>query len=194
MPPSLSGFVRVFEVVLYDLSVFFRNLFAEIRNRAKEFLYGPAPTFRSLRTRFDRFVARVIAELPDAKASGRSVALLGALTFVAFGSLYAQTPGGPVDTTSPASILGSDEFIYGALVIVGGYLSAYIPGLNKIKPGVYRVLALAVAIGVVFIVFGFDASILSLILTYALSTSAYETVLKRVLPSPKAPDAIPATT
>lgn len=75
------------------------------------------------------------------------------------------------------------EWVYGFFIIVSGYLSTFIPGINKIDKGVYRVLAMAIVIGVGFY-FGAGASLFNLIVTYAISTSFYETVLKLFRKSP----------
>jgi hypothetical protein len=78
----------------------------------------------------------------------------------------------------------SIEWVYGFLVIVTGYLSVFIPGLNKIDKSVYRVLALAVVIGAAFF-FGGETSIFNLVITYTISTSFYETILKLFAKTPK---------
>lgn len=69
------------------------------------------------------------------------------------------------------------EWVYGFFIIVSGYLSTFIPGINKIDKAVYRVLALAIVIGVGFY-FGVGSSLFNLVVTYAISTSFYETILK----------------
>lgn len=109
----------------------------------------------------------------------RPAALAMFFTVAAFTGLYAET----LDTSSPEALIGSIDYIYGILVIIGGYLSAYIPVLNKIEDGAYRVLALAVIIGIGFVFFG--APILKLAMSYAASTSLYEVVLRLIFKSAK---------
>lgn len=92
-------------------------------------------------------------------------------------NLDAQT----IDISSPESLFGSMEILYGAIIVIGGYLSAFIPGLREIDSGVYRVLAWALMTGIGFAVFG--SSILSLAVTYAISTSLYEVIFKLLRPS-----------
>lgn len=85
-----------------------------------------------------------------------------------------------VDSTSYASNTGfanAVEWLYGGLIIIAGYISPFIPGINKISNTIYRVLALAIIIGIGF-KFVAGTSILSLVLTYTFSTSFYEVILK----------------
>jgi hypothetical protein len=84
------------------------------------------------------------------------------------------------------------EWVYGFIVIVTGYLSAFVPGLNKIDKAVYRVLAVAVVVGAAFF-FGGQASLFNLLVTYTISTSFYETVLKLFVKSPKIKEVTPTS-
>lgn len=79
--------------------------------------------------------------------------------------------------TSLDAFKGGVEWIYGFLVIVSGYLSVYIPYFKNINNGVYRVLAVAVVLGAGFY-FGAGTSLISLLITYTMSTSFYEVILK----------------
>tara|TARA_R110000787_G_scaffold97665_4_gene201308 strand:+ start:6506 stop:6868 length:363 start_codon:yes stop_codon:yes gene_type:complete len=104
-----------------------------------------------------------------------------ALSFSAF-TLSAQG----LDFNQVESLFSNVDPIYGALVILGGYVSAFIPGLKKINSGVYRVLAFALVTGIGF--FSFGADVFSLSVTYFFSTSLYEVVLKSLVaksPKPK---------
>lgn len=85
--------------------------------------------------------------------------------------------------TTPDELFGGLEALYGALVIIVGYLSAFIPGLKKIPKGVYRVLAFAIISGAAFVYFGWSNAI-GIIFTYAISTSIYEVILKLFAKSP----------
>lgn len=78
----------------------------------------------------------------------------------------------------------SIDWLYGFLIIVTGYLSSFIPFLKNIDKGVYRVLAVAVVIGAAFF-FGGQSSIFTLVMTYTVSTSFYEVILKLLAKSPK---------
>lgn len=97
----------------------------------------------------------------------------------------AQGEAPTLDTSTPQSLFGSLEVLYGALVIIGGYISAFIPGLNMIPKSVFRVLAFAIILALAFVLFGF-ADVLPLALSYAASTSIYETILKWIKRSPAA--------
>lgn len=82
-----------------------------------------------------------------------------------------------------AEWFGSIEQVYSVVVVVGGYLSAKIPGLNQITNATYRVLAFAILTGAGFWYFGGD--IIGLAINYFFSTSMYELILKPVGKSPK---------
>ena len=107
-----------------------------------------------------------------------------ALTFLLITVLSLNLSAQSIDFSTPESLFGGMEILYGAVVIIGGYLSAFIPGLNNIDQGVYRVLAWAIMTGIGFALFG--SSIISLAVTYAISTSLYEVIFKlfRASPSP----------
>lgn len=114
-----------------------------------------------------------------------SIAL--AFLFIAAVRLSAQDPTfTPIDinTLTPDTIFDSVyEPMYGALVILFGYLSAYIPGVKKLTP-FYRVLAFGVVAGLGFKLFGM--SFWKIASTFFLSTNLYAVVLKNVFKSPKA--------
>ena len=102
---------------------------------------------------------------------------------LAFGQLDSL---GHVDFSSPEALFGSMDIIYGAVVILGGYLTAWIPGFRTIAQGTYRVLAWAIVTGIAFIMFG-GADVWQLALAYASSTSVYEVILRLIFKS-KTPD------
>lgn len=91
----------------------------------------------------------------------------------------AGVPVGEDTFESPANFAAGVEWVYGFLIILLGYLSPYIPVLNKINSGIYRVLAVAVVIGAAFF-FGAGASVWTLLITYTMSTSFYEVILKLI--------------
>lgn len=112
-----------------------------------------------------------------------SVSVFGQGTDFTDGAINEDTYSGLANFTE------SIEWVYGFLVIVTGYLSVFIPGLNKIDKSVYRVLALAVVIGAAFF-FGGETSIFNLVITYTISTSFYETILKLFAKTPKSKEVI----
>lgn len=69
------------------------------------------------------------------------------------------------------------DWVYGFLIIVTGYVSKYVPVLNTINKGVYRVLAVAAVLGAGFF-FGAGVNLITLLVTYTVSTSFYEVILK----------------
>lgn len=74
-----------------------------------------------------------------------------------------------------------------AMIIIGGYLSAKFPIFNRIDDGVYRVLAFTVALGILAVVFGF-ASVWEVALSYVISTSLYEVILRKIFGSSPKPE------
>lgn len=102
-----------------------------------------------------------------------------AIAIVTFGqtdSLEVVIPN-PGSSAPGEFLAGWVEVLYGALVVIGGYLSSFVPGLNKIDKTVYRVAAFALAVGALFVAFT-PMSAFSAVVTYAMSTSIYELVLK----------------
>ena len=93
-------------------------------------------------------------------------------------------PATPADWFSEHTM----EVVYGAIVIIGGYLSSFIPGLNKITVGVYRVLTWAVITGAAVILYG-GADIWGIAIAYFMSTGLYSIVLRLIFASPKPKDA-----
>lgn len=69
------------------------------------------------------------------------------------------------------------EWVYGFLIIITGYLSTYIPFFKTINRGVYRILAVAAVLGAGFY-FGAGVNLINLFITYTVSTSFYEVILK----------------
>ena len=116
--------------------------------------------------------------------------VLGLMAFFAAAVAAQTVPEVPtVDTSSPQALFGSIEALYAAVIVIGGYLAPYIPFIKKIETGVYRVLVWAVITGLGFYLFG-GGEVLTLSITYAISTSLYEVVLKWFRPSD--PDAEPS--
>lgn len=88
-----------------------------------------------------------------------------------------------IDISTPTALFGNIEALYGVLVIVGGYLSAFIPGLKKIDDGAIRVFTWALITGIGFALFS-GTEVLNLSITYAVSTSLYEIILRWFRKSP----------
>lgn len=74
---------------------------------------------------------------------------------------------------------GTIETLYGVGLIILGYVSQLIPGVNKIKPWL-RVIALAVISGGAIIAAGFS-SFFPILVSYALSSKFYDDVLKKIM-------------
>lgn len=103
--------------------------------------------------------------------------LLGMIMLIVFPAMAQTTT--PASGWNPPPMdqwFGSMESVYSAIVVIGGYLSAKIPGLNKINNATYRVLAFATLVAAGFWYFG--ANIWGLAISYVFSTSFYEVVLK----------------
>ena len=120
---------------------------------------------------------------------GRCAAVMLFMTIMYSTGYAAQLDSiGQIDFSTPEGLVGGAEILYGAIVVLGGYLSSFIPGLKSISNATYRVLTFALIVGVGFAMFG--SNILSLALSYGASTSIYETILKLVFKTQKPePDA-----
>jgi len=86
--------------------------------------------------------------------------------------------------TSWTDLLGLESVIYAFIITVGGWLSAFIPGLNKIDSGTYRVLVWAILVIAGSLVIGVGNVWVGAI-SYFFSTSLYEIVLRWILKTPK---------
>lgn len=80
-------------------------------------------------------------------------------------------------------LIGLENAIMSLLIILGGYLSPFLPWVRNLPNATYRVLAVAIVIVAGFVVFG--TSVWSGAITYFFSTSVYEVFLKRVVPTKK---------
>ncbi len=117
----------------------------------------------------------------------RLAGLALAFLFIAAVRLSAQDPTfTPIDinTLTPEAVFNTlYEPVYGVLVILFGYLSAWIPGVKKLAP-FYRVLAFGAVAGIGFKLFGLP--FWKIATSFFMSASLYAVVLKNILPSPKA--------
>jgi hypothetical protein len=111
--------------------------------------------------------------------------VLAALFFLC-GTLTGQVPDfPPVETLTPETLFRNTvEPLYGLLVLLSGYVSGFIPGVNKYRPFL-RVAAFALALALGFHLFG-GASIWQLALTYFFTSGLYDIFIKNILASPKA--------
>jgi len=108
------------------------------------------------------------------------VALFASTVLIAQGAADSLIPGTAVDGntyTDVHTFSSGVEWVYGFLIIVSGYLSTYIPFFKNINKGVYRVLAVAAVLGAGFY-FGAGVNLINLFITYTVSTSFYEVILK----------------
>lgn len=106
--------------------------------------------------------------------------VFGPMAGMAQEAVQSFDPGKGVDADTYANLTSFTQgidWVFGFLVIVTGYLSKYIPFIKSINQGVYRVLAVAVVLGAGFF-FGAGTNLITLLITYTVSTSFYEVVLK----------------
>ena len=78
-------------------------------------------------------------------------------------------------------LFGGFEALYGALVIIAGYFTHLIPGLDKIPNNTLRVITFAIITGVAFVMFGANA--IGVVLSYAAAHGIYAIILKWVIPN-----------
>ena len=97
-------------------------------------------------------------------------------------------PGTIIDGVKGAEswteLLGYQAVIYTLLFNVGGWLSAFIPGLKRIEDGTYRVLVWAILVIAGGLVIGWGNIWIGAI-SYFFSTSLYDVILKWIIKSPK---------
>lgn len=87
-------------------------------------------------------------------------------------------------------LVGLDGAVLTLLMIVLGYLSKFIPILNKINSNTYRVLTTGVIIVIGLAMFGPSGSMWKGIIAYLISTSTYEVLLKWIFKTPKPEPAV----
>lgn len=109
-----------------------------------------------------------------------------ACLFAATLHLTGQTPAFPDVSTLTAETLinATIEPVFSLVVLLSGYVSAFIPGIKKWAP-FNRVIAFALVTGLGFALFG-GASFWKLALTYFLTSGLYVVVAKNIFASPKA--------
>lgn len=77
------------------------------------------------------------------------------------------------------------DALFGAILVAVSYLSSKIPGINKISHTGWRVVAIALVIGMAFLTLGKSLP-LSLVFSYVVATKAYELILSLFVKTPKA--------
>ena len=114
--------------------------------------------------------------------------LLLMITMILAPFVSMANPGDIVDAVKEAQswedLLSLETAIYTAVITLGGYISAFIPGINAIENGTWRVLVFAIIVITASVMFGIGNVWLGAI-SYFFSTSLYETVLKWFVRSPK---------
>lgn len=86
-----------------------------------------------------------------------------------------------VSFETPDHIFGSFEALYGAVIMIGGYFTHLIPGIDKIPDTTARVITFAILAGVAFVLFGANA--IGVVVTYAGVHGIYAIVIKWFYPN-----------
>ncbi len=103
---------------------------------------------------------------------------------VAFAQEPFPLPDDPKQFPTLVNFLSWYEYLYGAVVLIVGYLTAYIPGINKIPSVAWRVFAAALCIAGIFLALG--ASGIGLAFNFLLSTNLYNLIFQNIFKTPKA--------
>jgi lysylphosphatidylglycerol synthetase-like protein (DUF2156 family) len=97
--------------------------------------------------------------------------------------LVAQNVGIPVekpDFSTVTGVFSSFGILYTVLTWIGGYLSPFIPGINKIGDTFYRVAAMAVVILAAFLLFGFKIDVIAAVINFAIANLLHNGLIKPV--------------
>lgn len=94
-------------------------------------------------------------------------------------SLFGQdTLPGPIEPgVEITTLVDWVDIIYLALINITGFFTQFIPGLNKISSKAWRVAAIGLVLGAVFILLGW-ADARGLVLGFLAATNFYDLVLK----------------
>lgn len=104
--------------------------------------------------------------------------------FVCFVQIaMAQLPALPVPGDGVNAYVPWVEILFGAFVTITGYLSSFIPGIKKISDKAWRITAIAIVGGSIFIIAGWSNAI-PLFISYLIATKAYELFLKKIMKTP----------
>jgi len=108
-------------------------------------------------------------------------------TFLTIVSMSVFAQGGLPDLPTADDGVGAYipwvEAIYGAIVLIVGWLSHLIPGVNKIPSKAWRIAAIAIVGAGIFVIAGFSSGI-PLFISYLIATKVYELFIKSSLPTP----------
>ena len=118
----------------------------------------------------------------------KKAALLFSLLLIG-GMMFAQTgelPPLPTPEDGVDKYLPWVDLLYGAFVLIGGWLSAFIPGFRNIPDKAWRIAAIALVGAGIFLIGGWSNG-LSLIFAYLIATKVYELFVKRIAPTPDTP-------
>lgn len=107
--------------------------------------------------------------------------LLMAIAMVLFTVPALAQDSTTISFESPDHIFGSFEALYGAIIMIGGYFTHLIPGLNQIPSNTLRVITFAILSGVAFVLFGANA--IGVVLSYAAVHGIYAIILKWIVPN-----------
>ena len=118
--------------------------------------------------------------------------LFSLLAFAVFGQADPELPPFPTDPAALnlSLLLQWTDGLYGALVIITGYLSAKIPGVKLIPKTGWRVAAIALVLAMVFFTAG-KGTPLALLFAYLSATSLYDLILSLIKKTPKPEDPAP---
>lgn len=110
---------------------------------------------------------------------------LGIMLLIAFSVsfLVAQNIGFPVekpDFSTLTGVFSSFGILYTVLTWIGGYLSPFVPVINKIGDKFYRVAAMAVVILAAFLLFGFKIDVIAAVVNFAIANLLHNGLVKPV--------------
>jgi hypothetical protein len=73
---------------------------------------------------------------------------------------------------------GQIDMVTTGIIVIGGWLTKYIPGISNVLPGTFRVLAFAILVAIGALIFGKDIWVVAL--NYFFATSMYEVIINPV--------------
>jgi len=88
------------------------------------------------------------------------------------------------DSKSWTDLLGVESAIFAFLIVLGGWITPFIPWLKNIDSGVYRILTWAILVIAGGVIIGFG-NVWQGAIAYFFSTSLYEVIIRLIVKSPK---------
>lgn len=85
--------------------------------------------------------------------------------------------------SSLADLIEWTDLLYTSIIIISGYLSAYIPGIRNIPSTAWRVAAIALVVAVIFILMGSKG--FGLLFGYLAATGFYDLILSFIKKTPQ---------